>query len=198
MTAASEIVIDGRRQRAERSRAQVVRALFELISEGMLEPTVVDVSERARVSRRLVFKQFQSLDNLYAALIELQAEVVRSTYRPVDAKTPYTRRLRQFCEARATLWETIAPMRRAALRRAHASSVIRDSLASTHALARADAERTFRAELMALPRGERRRCAAALSACASWSYWNALRTEQGLDGATARRVLQMAIDRLLG
>ena len=46
---------DGRLRRGERSREAIVAALFELVGEGVLQPTAQQVAERAGVGIRSVF-----------------------------------------------------------------------------------------------------------------------------------------------
>src|SRR5262245_26963929 len=60
--------LDGRTQRAERSRVAIVRALFELIGEGNPQPTAQQVAERAEVGLRSVFRHFADMETLYAEL----------------------------------------------------------------------------------------------------------------------------------
>jgi len=53
--------VDGRVRRSQRSRASMVQALFDLVGEGILQPTGQQVAERARVGLRTVFRHFSDL-----------------------------------------------------------------------------------------------------------------------------------------
>lgn len=61
-------VPDGRRLRSERSRQAILDAILELIEEGNLGPTAQQVSERAGVGIRSVFRHFSDMESLYATL----------------------------------------------------------------------------------------------------------------------------------
>ena len=74
---ADEIASDGRVRRSQRSGQAIVGALFELIGEGLLEPTAQQVAARARVGLRTVFRRFSDMESLFAEMdARLQAEAV--------------------------------------------------------------------------------------------------------------------------
>ncbi len=56
---------DGRRLRSERSREKIIDAILELISDGNLAPTAQQVSERAGVGIRSVFRHFADMESLF-------------------------------------------------------------------------------------------------------------------------------------
>lgn len=190
-------VEDGRHERGRASRERVVIAFHELINEGVMEPSVDAVSERAQVSRRLVFNHFASLDNLFAAVLERQIETIRTVYVAVDAALPFPDRLREFVRTRSALNERVTPMRRASLLRVHSSTLLTDALSNMRVFMRHDVLRVFATELAQAPSPQRAAQKNALSACAEWSYWRALRDEQGLDEEGARQALTLAIHALL-
>jgi hypothetical protein len=84
----------------------------------------------------------------------------------------------------------IAPVRRAALLMEPFSEQTAAALASSRELKRRDAVRTFRPELEAVDDERRPLLEAAIGAAASWSWWDALRTQQGLDPDRAAEVLR--------
>ena len=97
-----------------------MKALLELVGEGMLEPTAEQVAERANVGTRGVYRHFNDMDRLFAAMdASIQASVRPSIEAPPLKGTP-AERAAAFVERRATLYKTIAPYRRAAnIKRQH-------------------------------------------------------------------------------
>src|SRR5262245_8040613 len=68
---------DGRVRRSEKSRAAIVTARFDLVGEGVVRPTAQQVAERAGVGIRSVFRHFDDMESLYAAMnARLRAEVL--------------------------------------------------------------------------------------------------------------------------
>ena len=55
---------DGRHARRERSRQAVIEAVFGLVQEGKIPPSVDDVAERAGVSVSSIFRTFDGLPDL--------------------------------------------------------------------------------------------------------------------------------------
>jgi AcrR family transcriptional regulator len=58
--------LDGRRLRSERSREAIIDVMLTLIEEGALIPTAQQVSERAGVGIRSVFRHFSDMAGLFA------------------------------------------------------------------------------------------------------------------------------------
>ena len=56
---------DGRKRRSERSREQIIEAMFELVAQGELDPGAARIAEVANVSLRTVFRHFEEVDGLY-------------------------------------------------------------------------------------------------------------------------------------
>lgn len=70
MVTASLGKLDGRMLRSERSREAIITALLELIDSGSLMPTAEKVAERAGVGIRTVFRHFNDMETLFAAMID--------------------------------------------------------------------------------------------------------------------------------
>ena len=56
---------DGRKRRSERSREQIIEAMFDLVRQGQLDPSAAQIAEAANVSLRTVFRHFEEVDGLY-------------------------------------------------------------------------------------------------------------------------------------
>ena len=61
---------DGRRLRSERSRKAMIDAALELIEEGNYAPTAKQISVRAGVGIPSFFRQFEDMDQFFAAVDE--------------------------------------------------------------------------------------------------------------------------------
>ncbi len=59
---------DGRRARSVHSRKAIKTALFDMMHEGFMAPTIQLISERAGVGIRTVFRQFDDIEGLFCAL----------------------------------------------------------------------------------------------------------------------------------
>ena len=68
MTEQDVALKDGRRRRARNNRQRIVAAMIELIGEGHITPGAEDVAARAGVGLRTVFRHFNDMESLYAAL----------------------------------------------------------------------------------------------------------------------------------
>ena len=103
--------IDGRRLRAERGRAAVIDAMFDLMIEGHLPPAVDQVAERSGVSTATIFRYFGSLDELQ------QETVARFVHRfeqllVIDrlGEGSTTTRIRRFVDSRIRLFSEVGPV----------------------------------------------------------------------------------------
>lgn len=77
---------DGRVQRSERSREAILNALEELVNEGVLMPTAQEVSARAEVGIRSVFRHFADMNCLYTQM-DIRATEKFSKYFDAEIKT---------------------------------------------------------------------------------------------------------------
>jgi AcrR family transcriptional regulator len=102
---------DGRRQRSDRSRRRIIEAMFDLIGEGNMSPSAVDVAERANVGLRTVFRHFEDMDSIYD---EMTAELTEAVMPKISAPyegTTWRDRLLESVDRRAELYEIVFPMK---------------------------------------------------------------------------------------
>ena len=180
--------VDGRAARAERTRNAVVDALLDLIDEGNLQPTALEVAKRAGVSPRIVYFHFDDHARLFAAAAARQSERMLADFHVIDAGGPLSERLDAFVALRARLFQRGYNTRRAARLHEHAAPVVAGALAFIRAVKREEAERVFARELDALRPAVRRDRAAALGAVTSFNTWESLRGHARLSVEDARRV----------
>ena len=60
---------DGRVNRSVATRKKIVNAVTELVYEGFLSPTAEQVSQRANIGLRTVFRHFDDMNSLYSEII---------------------------------------------------------------------------------------------------------------------------------
>ena len=175
---------DGRQRRIERSREAIVQALFDLVGEGILQPTAQQVAESAGVGIRSVFRHFADMDSLFVEMdARLQADALPLLRgEPPDGDT--AKRARALVDRRIAFFERIAPYKRAGTIQRWRSEFLRGQ----HGVL----VRALRADLLRwLPelRGAPADGIEALDLALSFEAWDRLRTDQRLGRDRARDAL---------
>jgi AcrR family transcriptional regulator len=193
LTAADDVVVDGRRARRHRSRDLAVDALLDLLGEGVLRPTAQQVAERSGVSLRSIFRIFDDVESLNAAACARQLGRVRHLFVDVMPTGSLTDRIGEVVSINGRLYESVAPVRRAALRFAPESPALQEQLARARGWVRAEVERVFAPELA----GAGRDVAAAVEMALSFESWEQLRAAQDLSPARASATVTRILTALL-
>jgi AcrR family transcriptional regulator len=184
--------LDGRVRRGERNRGQIVDALFELVGEGILEPTAQAVAERAGVGIRTVFRHFDDMESLFAemdARLTAEARPLLAAGRPAGG---IAERSRELVRRRVALFERVAPYKRSGNVKRWRSPFLR----SRHA----DLVRQLRRDLVRwLPEIDRApsELADALELATSFEAWDRLRTEQRLGRERAAAAMERTVAALV-
>ena len=168
-------VPDGRRLRSERSRQAILDAILELIEEGNLGPTAQQVSERAGVGIRSVFRHFSDMESLYATLDAqlheareagsvggnregtLEQRILRAVEHHIDCYVTFQNPM---LFTKAQLWRY---------------EVLRNNYARVQRNLRKDLD-GWLPELKSIPKSRRE----AIDAITSFEMWHRLRFNQGL------------------
>jgi AcrR family transcriptional regulator len=187
---------DGRVARGQRTRRNVALALIELLREGDPEPTAKAVAQRAEVSLRLVFHHFAEMDDLYHYVAALVLRRQWSGMPRISDRLALATRLDRTVAHRAALYEEIAPVRRALMRRVATAPSVSDAIAAADGLLLENLKATFTPELAALPEGPRAVLLDALDTASSWEAWNRLRTVSRLPVRGAKRVMTRTLGAL--
>ena len=183
---------DGRLRRGERSREAIVAALFELVGEGVLQPTAQQVAERAEVGIRSVFRHFEDMDRLFATMDERLSADALPILREAATGGSLRERARALAQRRARLFERIAPYKRSANVQRWRSNFLR----TRHALL----VRELRADLLrSLPElaGAAPETLDAIDLLTSFEAWDRLRSDQRLSRERAEATLESALLALL-
>jgi AcrR family transcriptional regulator len=185
--------VDGRRARRHRSRDLAVDALLDLLGEGVLRPTAQQVAERSGVSLRSIFRIFDDVESLNAAASARQLSRVRHLFVDVMPTGTLSERIAEVVAINGQLYESIAPIRRAALRSAPESPALREQLGRARGWVRGEVERVFATELATAPRDT----ASAVELALSFEAWDQLRVGQGVSPSRAAATVRHAVNALL-
>jgi TetR/AcrR family transcriptional regulator of autoinduction and epiphytic fitness len=188
---------DGRVARSHRTRLAIVDALIALLEEGNVQPTIEEVAVRAGVAPRTVFQHYADREALFAAVSARRGAELDALMGDLPERGPLEPRIAAVVAQRARVYEWIAPVRRAALLMEPFSPSVHDALEGLRVIKRSQLSRVFATELEPLAEEDRAAVGAALGAVASFSAWDALRTQQDLSVAGASAALHRTLRGLL-
>jgi AcrR family transcriptional regulator len=184
--------LDGRRQRSETSRKQIVRAMLELIGAGDISPGAENVAARARLGLRTVFRHFENMETLYQEINASMTAELRPVMEKPFRSPDWREQLGEMVERRVRIFERIMPFKIAAdVHRHHSPFLARKTEEMTREQ-RSALER-------AVPADERADNAffEALDLLLSFETWRRLRKDQKLSVARARQTLDLLLDTLI-
>ncbi len=184
---------DGRRLRSERSRKSMIDAALELIEEGNFAPTAKQISARAGVGIRSFFRQFEDMDQFFAAVDEhTVGSFWESFLHEGDREGELPERLDSIVATYAKAFEEHRSLLLAIKALRWSSRVLKANYERYQQISRANKERWL-PEISQLPLDERELADAYLS----FEMWHRLRDIQGLSCSAAQTVILKALTRLL-
>ena len=184
---------DGRRLRSERSRKAMIDAALELIEEGNFAPTAKQISECAGVGIRSFFRQFEDMDQFFAAVDEhTVGSFWESFLHEGDREGVLTERLDSIVATYAKAFEKHRSLLLATKSLRWSSRVVKENYERYQQISRANKERWL-PETSQLPSDERELADAYLS----FEMWHRLRDIQGLSCSAAQALVLKAVTRLL-
>jgi AcrR family transcriptional regulator len=188
---ASDDSSDGRRLRSERSRAQIIEALFTLIREGDMNPSAARVAERAAVGQRTVFRLFEDMDSLFGEMAErIQSEVMPIVLAPYIS-ADWSERLSELVRRRADVFERIFPFRVSANLRRFQSRFLMDEYRRGLLFERESLKAILPKHIVS-----NTRLIAALEVTTGFQTWRRLRQDQGLTADEAEAIMLFMVERL--
>jgi len=188
----SNATIDGRHQRSQQSRQRIIDAIIELVNEGVLEPTAEQVSARAGLAMRTVFRHFSDMDSLYREIHRrMYARVQAIADEGIEAED-WQATLHNLIDRRSRLHEEMMPMRLSADALRHRSTFLQEEHRRFIGLARDMLRKVLPDQLL-----KNKLCFEALDALFSFDMWIRLRRDQKLSAAVARQLLHDGADALL-
>lgn len=185
-------ISDGRRQRSERSRAQIIEAMFCLIREGEMSPSAARVAERAEVGLRTVFRHFEDMDSLYVEMAErISSEVMPKILAPFEARE-WRARFFEHIARRVEIYEHILPVRVSANLRRFQSRFLMEEYRRNLLIERASLKALLPDEISVDPV-----LFAAIETSASFQTWRRLRQDSDLSPEAAAKVFRLTLERLV-
>ena len=98
---------DGRIQRSQRSREKILRAYWELMLGGDMEPSAAAIAEHAGVGLRSVFRHFGDLDTLLLELMSLCYDEVTPQFLKPLKSINWKDQILELVERNVEIWERI-------------------------------------------------------------------------------------------
>ena len=150
-------------------------AACELMDQGVLAPTAQEIADRAGVGIRTLFRLFEGVDDLYAAVDELKRPVYDAKFIGGNREGSLRERLLHAVGQHALAYEELSNVILCTLNQRWRSPVMRDNYVRANRRLRKDLE-DWLPELTSLPRSRRE----AVDAVASFEMWHRLREHQHL------------------
>jgi len=191
------VLIDGRRQRSERTRQFLIEAYLALLSESAKVPTAAQIAERAGYSVRSLFERFPDLLALSLAAADFAFEQANAQAVIRNVGAGRMTRIHTQVETRARTCERWLPLWRALLVNQHYSPELQQRIRIMREAVVRRLELMYRPELSTLAEPDRRRILIALEALTDFESWAQMRGRHGLAFEDACAVWIRAIDGLL-
>lgn len=188
----AETASDGRRLRSERSRKAIIDAMIRLVEEGVLVPTAQQVSKRAGVGVRSVFRHFSDMESLFASVdVAIRARYM-GLFSGGDRAGSLHERILHAVEQHALAYEAISNHFLSTRAQLWRYPILREQYARAQHQLREDLD-DWLPELHNLPNDER----AMVDAVASFEHWNRLREHQGLSKKSSIRLTSDLLCRII-
>jgi hypothetical protein len=194
---ASTPVIDGRRQRSERTRQLIIEAYLALLRASPRIPTSNQIAERAGYSVRSLFERFPDLLSLRIAATDHAFALGAAQAVVRDADADRATRIRSQVQTRAKTCENWLPLWRALNANQGESTELKMRLALVRDAIWKRLEIMYKPELAGLDEGRRRHMLIALEAITDFESWGRMREDNGLSVEQACAVWIKVIDELL-
>ncbi len=188
----SAITSDGRRLRSERSRQAIVDAMIALMEEGNLVPTAQQVSDRAEVGIRSVFRHFSDMESLFAIADEQTREATEARFVGGNREGSLEERILGAARRRGDGYEFRMNMVLSAQAQLWRYEILRKNYARYQRGLRKDLD-DWLPELASLSRQGRE----AVDAVASFEMWHRLREHQGLSRKASVEIVTEMLGRLI-
>jgi AcrR family transcriptional regulator len=197
MVGETRTVIDGRRQRSERTRQHILEAYVALLRDNPRPPTASQIADRAGYSVRSLFERFPDLLALSLAAADMAFARANAQAAIRDLNADRATRIRTQVETRAQVCEDWLPLWRALILNQRASNQLKQRIKLVRDAMMARLEMMYRPELDTLDAIMRKRVLIALEAITDFESWARMRETAGLPVEEACTVWIRAIDSLL-
>ena len=186
------VLVDGRRQRGERTRQAIIDAALSLQEEGVLVPTAQQISDRAGVLIRSFFRHFDDMETLFKAADDQLRDSYEALFIGGDRQGSLSERVHRAVERRSAAFEQLTNLFLGTKAQLWRYDMLRNNYARNQKGLRKDLE-AWLPELNGLPDVE----CESVHAIASFEMWNRLRSEQDLSEKASISVIQSTLISLL-
>jgi hypothetical protein len=170
-----------------------VEALVAVLGVGVRRPRAKPVAVGWGLWLGSIFRIFYDVETLNAAGAARQLSRIRHLFVDVMPTGTLPERVAQVVDINARLYESVAPIRRAALRAAPESPALQEQLARARGWVRSEVERVFAPELVTAHRD----VTTAVELVLSFEAWDQLRSGQGVSLARATATVVRTVTALL-
>ena len=185
--------VDGRVLRSERSRQAIIDAMLVLVNEGNLVPTAQQVSERANVGIRSVFRHFSDMESLFVTTDSQLRTAYEAIFTGGDRDGTLAERVQHAIARHAAGYEAQKLIILSTHSQMWRSQVLRKNYARSQRGLRKDLD-DWLPELRKLPVMRRE----AVDAAASFETWHRLREHQNLSRKASIAVVVEMLTLLIG
>ena len=183
---------DGRRLRSERSRQAIIDALLALMDEGTLVPTAQQVSTRAGVGIRTVFRHFSDMETLFVTGDAQSRQETEALFLGGDREGSLQERIRHAVERHANGYERKKNTILSTQAQLWRYEILRKNYAYYQRGLRKDLD-DWLPELKSLSQPRRE----AVDAVASFEMWRRLRDFQGLSKKLSIEIVTNLLNTLI-
>ena len=188
-------IVDGRRERAVKTRQAIIFAVISLLEEGIADAPASEIALRAGLSLRTIFMHFPTQEALTLAIMD---ELDKRHLQKVATRTPdglFGARFEEFIERRAALLERLITYSRSAAALSQSSAIVARRRKIRRRLRR-EIEVTFASELAILGKANGAAILNAAAALCESDAWNNLRRNYDLSITNAKTVLRVSLKKL--
>lgn len=190
--------IDGRHARRERSRLAVVDAVFALVRNGKIPPTVDDVAAQAGVSVSSIFRNFEGLDDLQRQAFDVFRERFAHLFEPaMPADVAQSTRITGHVRARLELFATAGPMMQVARQRALDYQPMADAVGRNRSALTDQTRAHFAPEARSLTPADAANLIAVIDSLTSPEAYDVMSAANGRSHRQIGRAWMVALDALL-
>lgn len=190
--------MDGRHARRERGERAVINAMFELLEEGRLSPSVEEVGARAGVSVATIFRNYGNLDALAQHADRLFVERFGGLFLiPQAGEGSLAQRISRFCDARLDLYEAIWPFVRFMTVRGSKHAEAAENLVRLREALADQVRRQFKTELRSVGQAESIDLTATIDALTSPESWALMQAPHSRTRRQIKRAWTTALSSLI-
>ena len=192
---AASASVDGRRQRTQITRKNIIDATIALQNEGNMRPSMQQISARAGVSLRTAFQHFPEKHQLTHAVLDELTRAFRVDPPPPELAqhSALEARIKRFLDIRTRQLEALTPHRRASNAMIANVPLLQKHRLKVRKRYREVVATWFAAELDQVPAQARAKWLTAIATLVDWEMWQSLRTYPTRSIAECRGALELLL-----